>query len=88
MAAGRSGGAAADGLDGGDRVLPVLVGPGQPAAVARRCGFGDHRVDVVLGQAGLAERAGDAVAGYSCGMRQRLGVAAAAAFRLVSPCFL
>jgi hypothetical protein len=31
----------------------------------------------VLGQVGLAERAGDAVAGYSCGMRQRLGVAAA-----------
>lgn len=53
---------------------------------ARRCGLGDHRVDVVLGQAGLAERAGDAVAGYSFGMRQRLGVAAAAALRPVSLC--
>ena len=57
---------------------PVLSGRDNLRAVARRCGLGDHRVDVVLGQAGLAERAGDAVAGYSCGMRQRLGVAAAA----------
>jgi len=57
---------------------PFLSGRDNLRAVARRCGLGDHRVDVVLGQAGLAERAGDAVAGYSCGMRQRLGVAAAA----------
>jgi len=57
-------------------------------AVARRCGLGDQRVDVVLGQAGLAERAEDAVAGYSYGMRQRLGMAAAAALRPVSPCSL
>jgi ABC-type multidrug transport system ATPase subunit len=35
-------------------------------------------VDVVLGQAGSAKRAGDAPAGYSHGMRQRLGVAAGA----------
>jgi ABC-type multidrug transport system ATPase subunit len=54
-------------------------------AVARRCGLGNHGVDVVLGQAGLAERAGEAVAGCNYGMRQRLGVAAAAAFRPVSP---
>jgi len=67
---------------------PFLSGRDNLRAVARRWGLGDHRVEVVLGQAGLAERAGDAVAGYSCGMRQRLGAAAAAAFRLVSLCFL
>ncbi len=56
---------------------PFLSGRDNLRAVARRCGIGDGRVDVVLGQVGLAERAGDAVAGYSYGMRQRLGVAAA-----------
>ncbi|MGH3232839.1 MAG: ABC transporter ATP-binding protein, partial [Streptosporangiaceae bacterium] len=56
---------------------PFLSGRDNLRAVARRCGIGDRRVDVVLGQAGLAGRAGDAVAGYSYGMRQRLGVAAA-----------
>jgi ABC-2 type transport system ATP-binding protein len=56
---------------------PFLSGRDNLRAVARRCGIADRRVDVVLGQAGLAERAGDAVAGYSYGMRQRLGVAAA-----------
>ena len=56
---------------------------GGPAAL-----LGDHRVDVVLGYAGLAERAGDAPAGYSHGMRQRPGMAAAAALRPVSPCLL
>ena len=56
---------------------PFLSGRDNLRAVARRCGIGDRRVDVVLGQAGLAERARDAVAGYSYGMRQRLGVAAA-----------
>jgi len=35
------------------------------------------RVDEVLEQVGLAERAGDRVSGYSTGMRQRLGIAAA-----------
>jgi ABC-2 type transport system ATP-binding protein len=34
-------------------------------------------VDAVLDQVGMTERAGDAVAVYSLGMRQRLGVAAA-----------
>ena len=56
---------------------PFLSGRDNLRAVARRCGIGDGRVDAVLGQAGLAERAGDEVAGYSYGMRQRLGVAAA-----------
>jgi ABC-2 type transport system ATP-binding protein len=35
------------------------------------------RVDEVLEQVGLAGRAGDRVSGYSTGMRQRLGIAAA-----------
>ena len=56
---------------------PFLSGRDNLRAMARRCGVADGRVDAVLGQAGLAERAGDAVAGYSYGMRQRLGVAAA-----------
>ena len=46
---------------------PFLSGRDNLRAVARRCRFGDHRVDMVLGQAGLAERGGNAVIGY--GMR-------------------
>jgi hypothetical protein len=37
---------------------PFLSGRENLRAVARQCGLGDHRVDVVLGQAGLAERVG------------------------------
>jgi ABC-2 type transport system ATP-binding protein len=39
--------------------------------------IGPARVDAVLDQVGLSERAGDKVRGYSLGMRQRLGIAAA-----------
>jgi ABC-2 type transport system ATP-binding protein len=56
---------------------PFLSGRDNLRAVARRAGVPDSRVDVVLGQAGLTARAGGAVAGYSYGMTQRLGVAAA-----------
>ena len=42
---------------------PFLSGRDNLRAAARWCGIGDRRVDVVLGQVGLAERAGDAVAG-------------------------
>jgi ABC-2 type transport system ATP-binding protein len=35
------------------------------------------RIDTVLAEVGLLERAGDRVGGYSQGMRQRLGIAAA-----------
>jgi ABC-type multidrug transport system ATPase subunit len=37
---------------------PFLSGRDNLRAVARRCGLGDHRVDVVLGQAGLANGPG------------------------------
>ena len=40
-------------------------------------GLPDRRVDEVLEQVGLAGRASDRVKGYSLGMRQRLGIAAA-----------
>jgi ABC-2 type transport system ATP-binding protein len=40
-------------------------------------GEGARRVDEVLERVGLGRRAGDRVSGYSTGMRQRLGIAAA-----------
>ncbi len=56
---------------------PFMSGRDNLRAAARRCGIRDKRVDEVLLQAGLAARAQDRVAGYSLGMRQRLGVAVA-----------
>jgi ABC-2 type transport system ATP-binding protein len=47
-------------------LLAELDGGGQPA-----------RLDEVLERVGLAHRGGDRVAGYSTGMKQRLGIAAA-----------
>ncbi len=43
---------------------------------AGRGGDADQRIDPSLARVGLADRAGDKVATYSMGMRQRLGVAA------------
>ena len=43
---------------------------------AARGGDADQRIDPSLARVGLTERAGDKVAAYSMGMRQRLGVAA------------
>jgi ABC-2 type transport system ATP-binding protein len=43
---------------------------------AARGGDAEQRIDPSLARVGLAERAGDKVAAYSMGMRQRLGVAA------------
>jgi ABC-2 type transport system ATP-binding protein len=45
--------------------------------LAAAAGVSDLRADEVLGQVGLAEVAGRRVRGFSLGMRQRLGVAAA-----------
>jgi ABC-type multidrug transport system ATPase subunit len=56
---------------------PFLSGRDNLRTAARRCRVGDRRVEAALERVGLAERAADKVAGYSLGMRQRLGVAAA-----------
>jgi ABC-2 type transport system ATP-binding protein len=56
---------------------PFLSGRDNLRAAARRRGVSDARVDAVLGTAGLAARGRDRVAGYSLGMKQRLGVAMA-----------
>jgi ABC-type multidrug transport system ATPase subunit len=56
---------------------PFLSGRDNLRAAARRCRVPDGRVDAVLERAGLQARAGDRVAGYSQGMKQRLGVAMA-----------
>src|SRR5690606_9572420 len=45
--------------------------------LARSNGIARRRVDEVLEQVGLAEVAGRRIAGFSLGMRQRLGIAAA-----------
>jgi ABC-type histidine transport system ATPase subunit len=55
----------------------VLTGWDWIAGAHSLFGTAIRTLEVVLGQAGLAERARDRVAGYSYGMRQRLGVAAA-----------
>ncbi|MER5372988.1 ABC transporter ATP-binding protein [Streptomyces sp. NPDC002553] len=46
-------------------------------ALARGNGIARRRVDEVLAEVGLSEAAGRRVGGYSLGMRQRLGIAAA-----------
>jgi ABC-2 type transport system ATP-binding protein len=72
---------------GGDRskVGALIDGPAfYPTLSARRNlrllatlgGIGRDRVEEVLAQVGLSERAGDLVRSYSLGMRQRLGIAA------------
>jgi ABC-2 type transport system ATP-binding protein len=45
--------------------------------LARSQGLGRRRVDEVIGQAGLEQAAGRKAGGFSLGMRQRLGIAAA-----------
>jgi len=56
---------------------PFMSGRDNLRTVARRCKIGDGPVDAAMARVGLAERAADKVAGYSLGMRQRLGVAVA-----------
>ncbi len=47
------------------------------AALARSNGIPPRRVDTVLGEVGLADVAGRRAGGFSLGMKQRLGIAAA-----------
>jgi len=56
---------------------PYLSGRDNLRVVARYAGVGAGRVDAVLDLVRLRDRAGDRYAGYSLGMKQRLGVAAA-----------
>jgi len=56
---------------------PGLSGRQTLTVLATLAGQGRSRVQLVLDQAGLADRADDRVRGYSLGMRQRLGIAAA-----------
>ena len=58
-------------------VHPGLSARGNLLALARTAGIGRRRVDEVIELAGLAEVAGARAGGFSLGMGQRLGVAAA-----------
>ena len=57
--------------------LPGLTGRDSLRLLARSQGIPDRRVEEVLDLVRLRERAGDRFKGYSLGMRQRLGIAAA-----------
>ena len=74
--------AAPDGVTGfvdGPGLYPALTARGNLAALAALRGPGAQtaNIDEVLGQVGLSDVAGDRVRGFSLGMRQRLGLAAA-----------
>ncbi len=56
-------------------INPGLSGRKTLEVLASVASVSPSRVGAVLGRVGLAERAGDAVRGYSLGMRQRLGIA-------------
>ena len=58
-------------------VHPGLSARGNLLALARTAGIGRRRVDAVIELAGLGEVAGARAGGFSLGMGQRLGVAAA-----------
>jgi ABC-2 type transport system ATP-binding protein len=58
-------------------VQPGRSGRNHLLWLAHSQGLGARRVDEVIGQAGLAPAARRAAGGYSLGMRQRLGIAAA-----------
>jgi ABC-2 type transport system ATP-binding protein len=57
--------------------FPYLSGRDNLRVVARYAGAPDASVDAALELVDLSDRAGDRYAGYSLGMKQRLGVAAA-----------
>ena len=56
---------------------PYLSGRDNLRVLAGHAGVARERIDVVLDEVRLLDRAGDRVASYSLGMKQRLGVAAA-----------
>jgi ABC-2 type transport system ATP-binding protein len=56
---------------------PYLSGRDNLRVLAGHAGVARERIDVVLDEVRLLDRAGDRVSGYSLGMKQRLGVAAA-----------
>jgi ABC-2 type transport system ATP-binding protein len=56
---------------------PYLSGRDNLRVLAGYAGVGEDRVEAVLGEVRLSDRAGDRSATYSLGMKQRLGVAAA-----------
>ncbi|MDQ1710673.1 MAG: hypothetical protein QOE45_123 [Frankiaceae bacterium] len=57
--------------------FPQFSGRRNLELLARVAGLPDERVAEALERVGLADRGGDRVKGYSLGMRQRLGIAAA-----------
>jgi len=63
-------------VDGG-AFYPFLSGRRNLEVLAKTHGGGGERIDALLDQVGLAKDAKRKVKGYSTGMRQRLGVAAA-----------
>src|SRR3954462_1893731 len=58
-------------------LYPYLSGRDNLRVLAGHAGAPPERVDDVLAEVGLADRAGDRTRTYSMGMKQRLGVAAA-----------
>src|SRR5438270_5527732 len=56
---------------------PTLSGRRNLQVLARLTGIDDHRVEAVLEQVGLLDRAGELYRAYSLGMKQRLGLAGA-----------
>ena len=58
-------------------LFPTMTGRENLRLLAAMDRIGPRRVDEVLAQVGLEQRAGDNVKRYSLGMRQRLGLAAA-----------
>jgi ABC-type multidrug transport system ATPase subunit len=61
----------------GPGLYPYLSGRDNLCVLAGHAGVPRGRVEAVLGEVGLRDRAGDRAGTYSMGMRQRLGVAAA-----------
>ncbi len=59
------------------QLFPTMTGRRNLALLGRLDGHGASAVSVALDRVGLTERADDLVKGYSLGMRQRLGLAAA-----------